>query len=389
MKHNPIASSLFVALALLLPGSLMGCMDDALAPSHGEEHLAQQLNPHAVLGGIGLANAVETGAEGSAKGSPSAASSATFGFIQGLAAAPNGDILVADLTSGILSVDGDLVAELPGVTDLSPIGHRSSWATVGPDDGETTFEDRGQALYRVSKGTSRLITDLFAFESENNPDCPVNPICTDPEVEAVDSNPYDVQSLGGEAALVVDAAGNDLLRVDNQGNVEVVAVFPPGDPVAVPFPPFEIRPEAVPTSVAVGPDGYYYVGELTGFPAPIGVSSIWRIAPDASNAVCGEPGSACQKMFDGGFTSIIDLEFNEEGTLYVAELDESSWLAYTPGGPTPSGGTISACNVEVPATCSDSPVADGILFLNAITFGKDGSLWATTNFASTTEVIPE
>lgn len=352
--------------------SATGCTDEALTPLTTEETAVEQPSPHAVLNGQGPQSATTTGTENGAKGRPPATSSATFGFIQGLAAAPNGDILVADLTTGIFSSDGDVEVELPGVTDLSPIGRRSLWATVGPDDGESTFEDRGQALYRTSRGGSRLIANLFAFEADQNPDG-----------SGIDSNPYDVYSLGGQSTLVVDAAGNDLLRVDNQGNVEVVAVFPLGEPDPV----FGIPPEAVPTSVAVGPDGYYYVGELTGFPAPLGTSSIWRIAPDASEAMCGEPDSDCEKIFDGGFTSIIDLEFDADGTLYVAELDESSWLAYTDGGPAPMGGTISACSVEMPATCDSSPIAEGILFLNAITFGNDGALWATSNFATTIEVV--
>jgi hypothetical protein len=41
--------------------------------------------------------------------------------------------------------------------------------------------------------------------------------------------------------------------------------------------------------------------------------------------VCGES-PKCVKVFDGGFTSIIDLTFRK-GRLYVAELDEKSWAA--------------------------------------------------------------
>ena len=335
--------------------SAAGCTDQVLTPppaaSPSSETGVQQADPFAVLGTWGASHPAKT---------------SSFGLIQGLAAAPNGDIMVADLFAGVGSRTGGLGIALPGVTDIGPIGRGALWATVGPDDGNTTFEDRGQALYRASKGTNRKIANLFAFENAHNPDG-----------LGIDSNPYDVEPLGGRAALVVDAAGNDLLRVDNRGRVDVLAVFPKGDPVPVPFPPGALAPESVPTSVAIGPDGHYYVGELTGFPAAPGISSIWRVAPGASWADC--PSDDCQKAFDGGFTSIIDLAFGPDGQLYVAELDESTWLAFTPGGPAPTGGTINRCDLGA-GSCS--VVADGIFFLTAITFGTDGTLWATADFAT-------
>lgn len=291
----------------------------------------------------------------------------------GLATAPNGDILVADAGSGIVVFDGEahLDIALPGVTDISPIGRRSMWAVRGGDPAPTM--DSGQALLRVSKGNTRTIVNLFEFERDN-----------DPDGFGVDSNPFDVQSLGGSAALVADAGGNDLLHVDNQGNVAVLAVLPIEvvstqnfkdltgcvDPMC---PPPAIPAQPVPTSIAIGPDGYYYVGELKGFPAPVNESRIWRISPNATGAVCPNPD--CELVFDGGFTSIIDLAFGPGGTLYVAELDERSWFAVevTQNG---IGGTINACDVFT-QTCSE--VMTAIPQLTAITFGKDKRLWATEN----------
>ena len=292
----------------------------------------------------------------------------------GLATAPNGDILVADAGAGIANRQGGTEIALPGVTDLAPIGRGSMWATVG---GGEIPGDVGQGLYRVSQGRTRLIANLFAFEEANNPDG-----------EAVDSNPFDVASLGGNATLVADAAANTLLRVDNQGHVEVLAILPREDvstanlkalfgcPAGPPdfcnLPP-EISAQAVATSVAIGPDGYYYVGELKGFPAPTGASNIWRVSPNASGARCGTSPD-CIKVFDGGFTSIIDLAFDADGDLYVVELDEQSWFAVELGAGV--GGTINACDV---ATLACEEVASGIPILTAITFGTNGALWATRN----------
>lgn len=294
----------------------------------------------------------------------------------GLATAPNGAIIVADAGFGILSLDGRSQIPFAGVSDIEPIGTNSMWALRGltgqPGD------DTGQALYRISKGNQKMIADLFSFEEENNPD----------GAALIDSNPFDVHSLGGSSALVADAAGNDLLKIDNRGNIEVVAIFPeevvstanakslfgcPAGPPDICDLPDNIPAQAVPTSIAVGPDGSYYVGELKGFPAPIGESNIWRISPDASGVECGTD-AGCEKAFDGGFTSIIDIAFDEEGYLYVVELDENSWFGLELGAA--AGGTINKCDLDA-GTCSE--LATGIPIVTAITFGKDGSLWTTRN----------
>ncbi|GGW46314.1 ScyD/ScyE family protein [Arenibacter certesii] len=295
----------------------------------------------------------------------------------GLATAPNGNILVADGGAGVANTTGTTTTPLPGITDIAPIGTGAMWAVTGAGEaGPTT--NSGQGLHRISKGNRKLVADLFAFEEAN-----------DPDGQGVDSNPFGLASLGGNATLVTDAGGNDLLRIDNQGNIRVIALFPNEmvstsnlqHLVGCPNPDFaficntpEMSAQAVPTSVVVGPDGYYYVGELKGFPAPAGESNIWRIAPNATGADCATSPD-CMKLFDGGFTSIIDLTFSADGKLYVAELDEKSWFAVEVlGGGT--GGTISAIDLT---TLDVQVIATGIMGLTGITFGKDGSLWATTH----------
>ena len=312
--------------------------------------------------------------------SPSVARAGGFASpLFGLSTGPNGDVLVADAGAGIAVVQGSgsaLEVALPGVTDLAPLGRGTMWATTGA--GADPTMNTGQALYRVSNGAVRLIADLFAFEEANDPDGGGVP----------DSNPFDVASLGGQSALVADAGGNDLLRVDNTGAIEVVAVFPdelvstanvqalvgcPNPSPLCSLPPM-IPAEAVPTSVAVGPDGYFYVGELKGFPAPTNESNVWKVAPGASAAQCGTS-PECVKVFDGGFTSIIDLAFDADGNLLVVELDEQSWFAVEVlGGGV--GGTVNACDVT---TMSCTEIASSVPIITAVTVGKRGAIWATRN----------
>jgi hypothetical protein len=133
--------------------------------------------------------------------------------IFGLAAAPDGSLLVADFGAGILELRngiGNLLIPLPGVTDIAPIGRGDMFAL-------TSFgsPDLGWKLFRVSHSQMREIADLLAFESAVNPDG-----------GAIDSNPFDVAMLSGTKALVADAAGNDLVVVDQRTAVDWVATLP-------------------------------------------------------------------------------------------------------------------------------------------------------------------
>ncbi len=68
--------------------------------------------------------------------------------------------------------------------------------------------------------------------------------------------------------------------------------------------------DAVPTSVVLGPDGYYYVGQLTGFPFPVGGASVYRVAPGGGTPV----------PYATGFSAIVGLAFGPDGSLYVVQI---------------------------------------------------------------------
>jgi hypothetical protein len=318
------------------------------------------------------------------------------GPLFGLTAGRPNELLVADSSIGIIPIRNGRVGRpipLPGATDVSLADGNTLWALTGaigaPPAGAQN--DTGQGLHLISQGRVTKVANLFQFEASANPH-------TAPPPNAPDSNPYDVQALSRNAALVVDAGGNDLLRIDRWGNIKLLAVFPdevvptanikalaecpapdapPPPPGSPPPPPFCALPpaipaQAVPTSIAIGRDGYIYVGELKGFPAPAGESNVWRVSPKANGAQCGASPD-CVKVFDGGFTSIIDLAFGPDGLLYVTELDEGSWAAIEIFG-TPAGGTISACNVKR-GVCRE--VAGDLPQPTAIAFDHKGALWAT------------
>jgi hypothetical protein len=136
-------------------------------------------------------------------------------------------------------------------------------------------------------------------------------------------------------------------------NIKQLFNCPAGPPDFCNLPPM-IPAQAVTPSVAIGPDGYYYIGELKGFPAPTDSSRVWRINPAARHVHCSDDPAVtpdCMVIADG-FTSIIDLAFDRRGTLYVTELDEASWFSVEVTN-TPIGGTVNACTLNAGSwTCA-------------------------------------
>jgi hypothetical protein len=61
----------------------------------------------------------------------------------------------------------------------------------------------------------------------------------------------------------------------------------------------------------------------------VGTSQIWRVHPKAKNAVCDpkRPRKGGCKLYADGFTSIVALDSDKRGALYVAELSKKGWLA--------------------------------------------------------------
>lgn len=173
-------------------------------------------------------------------------------------------------------------------------------------------------LVRWLHGDVDVVADLAAYERRRNP-----------AGGEIYSNPYGLHVASVGQQLVADAGANDLLSVRG-GRIATVAVFPPQMADAPPFlglpPGTKIPAESVPTAVTRGPDGAYYVGELTGFPFPIGKARIWRVVPGRA-----------PEVFATGFTNIIDLTFGPNGSLYVLEFARAGLLAAETGGELPAG----------------------------------------------------
>jgi sugar lactone lactonase YvrE len=225
------------------------------------------------------------------------------------------------------------VAEPGGIAAIGPVdlgsSHKAGYLLIGnPGGGTDTREQLGPAARRLGKLLKvdlhgiRAVADFPRFEEANNPDGGAGAL----PGEEIDSNPNGLL-VREHSQLVADAGGNDLLKVDHKGRISLVAVFPtqlspnPG----IPGLPPELETQAVPTSVVKGPDGAYYVGQLTGFPFPPGGASVFRVVPGRAPTV-----------FADGFTNIIDIAFDKKGRLYVLEI-ATNGLLNTPENELPVG----------------------------------------------------
>ncbi|WP_382309326.1 ScyD/ScyE family protein [Herbiconiux sp. UC225_62] len=236
-------------------------------------------------------------------------------------------------------------------------------------------------------GTPEVLADLGAYEAEVNPDqvntygfTDLDPACAaqvNPNGPAgeptytgkVDSHPYASLALRHEI-YVADAGGNDILRVDYDGEISTAAVLPPTEPVVVTaelaaqfgFPDCVVGAsyvfEPVPTDVERGDDGWLYVSSLPGGPEDPSLGlrgSVYKVNPDSGEVELVATGF-------GGATGIaVD---KDSGVVLVAELF---------GGPDNTGqiSALSSWSGEVFATFAvSSPAAIEL---------RDGMVYATTD----------
>lgn len=292
-------------------------------------------------------------------------------------------------TNGVVSVieNGEIK---PVLTDLPSLALPTGKRAAGPRDIE--FDATGQAYvllgygtnptYRESLGETDLgtiivpdfdtnswtsIADIANYELVNNPDG-----------DDLNSNPLKIL-IDGNQLVTVDAAANSLLSFNTEPGIPaesfaiavlptqtvVDPVFPPSfapsnEPEQVPTqtqaPPSELIIQSVPTGVAKGLDGAYYISEYTGFPFPEGGANIYRIGDDGIPTIYAQ-----------GFTQLMDLEFDQDGNLYALQYaNESGWKGNQDG---------SLIKIAPDGTRTTILSGNGLESPTALTIGLDGNIY--------------
>jgi glucose/arabinose dehydrogenase len=129
--------------------------------------------------------------------------------------------------------------------------------------------------------------------------------------------------------------------------------------------------QAVPTTVIDGDDGWLYVGQLTGFPFPLGAANVYRVSPYG-----GDP-----QVYASGFTNIIGLAFDARHRLYVLQVGNG--FAGPGGPPLASPGRLIRLNEDGTHTV----IYAGLYYPGGLAIGPDGAAYVT-NFGIVPGPIP-
>ena len=267
----------------------------------------------------------------------------------------------------------DIVTRAPDRTRGSALGERGALITVGfekelvvrsvpgREDFAKLVHLPDSTLYAPSGAlcTHDCWTPVVDVGAYVSPDRYTNP----------ETDPYGMIAEK-DGVVFTDASRNWLMKAADDGSLSVIAALPSRFPDGR-------STDSVPTVVAKGPDGAYYVGELVGVPfsGPTRPpSNIYRVDPADPDGMT---------VFLTGFNAIIDMAFHGN-TIYVLQ----HWTAQANGadGRLLKGkctGRPLACEMEAEPVLANLDratailVADGAIYLSL--HGANGAFASPTS----------
>jgi len=205
----------------------------------------------------------------------------------------------------------------------------------------------GTLLLATPDGSYFPVTDISANEQRHNP-----------AGGPVDSNPYGVVALANRR-IVADAGANALIE---SGSTDLLQ--PQRERTFAVLPPTGFGTEAVPTTVTRGPDGHFYVGQLTGAPFFRGASTIYRVPPQGGSAT----------PYVTGLTAVVDMAFDKKGTLHIVEI-ASGFVPPPDGSGDPGVGNGRL--LRKPKNGGVEVVLEGLVFPTGVAVGPDGTVYVS------------
>lgn len=240
-----------------------------------------------------------------------------------------------EVASGLQSVSLGPQAEIVGPQELAFIGN-TLYAVVGQANALPGGKETFSLLVKVGPdGKPETVADLGKYEKEHNPDGTVP-----------DSNPFGLAATPDGNLYVVDAGGNDLLKVTPGGEVSTVTAW---------------KDNAVPTAVAFDKSGQAYVTFLSPFPFTVGSSRLERLTGSTSQVVVP------------ALTTGVDVEVGPDGNVYVLEHTAEQLPGPPPHFKEKSGRVLRVTPSGLEA------VATGLNFPTKMAFGPDGALYIANN----------
>ena len=380
------AAAAMVVLAASLAGTAaLPAVAGATTPAGIQETVVQGgLNAprHLVITGAGLV-VTEAGTGGPAGTSncatgPSTETAGTTQYCTGRTGAIftlSSGGRIGPVLSKLPSVIEENIQEVTGPSAIA-YGHGQEAVTIDDflvnKDGSNNllpkpFASAFGTLRLLSGGKSRVV-DIAAFAAAHPQSA--SSLGTIPGETPYDSDPYDVVAYRG-GWVVADAGANDLLYVSASGHVRMLARFPavaeqlPAGVLGNPA-PITVQAQAVPSSVAVGPDGALYVGLLRGIPSDPGTSYIYRVVPGHQPVIWAR-----------GLTSVTSIAFDGQGRLLATEFNTGGLLS----APTVPGALVRISNNGRTVTTLPVP---GLYQPTGLAVSADGTVFVSNYGDSTT-----